>query len=272
MTTATEAPGGEPRTVSAVGATVEVAGLGHRFGELEVSRPARPRGRRRRGRRPRRAVGLRQVDPARADRRPARARARHRGESTASAARRSGWPAAPTCPSATCCCPGSRRSTTPRWRRATAAPRGRTPGSGPRRCSSASGSPGFERRVRPSSPAGCASGSPSCARCWPASRCCCSTSRSPRSTRSPAPRCRSGSPGRWPSSRRPSSSSPTTSRRRSTSATGSAVLTARPARALATVDARRRPRSAPRLEAVTVAGVHRRARAGARGARRGARG
>ena len=36
MTTATEAPGGEPRTFSAVGATVEVAGLEHRFGELDV--------------------------------------------------------------------------------------------------------------------------------------------------------------------------------------------------------------------------------------------
>src|SRR4051794_41859472 len=36
MTTATEAPGGEPRTISAVGATVEVAGLRHRFGELDV--------------------------------------------------------------------------------------------------------------------------------------------------------------------------------------------------------------------------------------------
>jgi ABC-type nitrate/sulfonate/bicarbonate transport system ATPase subunit len=36
METATEAPVEEPRTVSAVGATVEVAGLGHRFAELEV--------------------------------------------------------------------------------------------------------------------------------------------------------------------------------------------------------------------------------------------
>jgi len=36
MTTATEAPNGEPRTVSAVEAAVEVAGLGHRFAELEV--------------------------------------------------------------------------------------------------------------------------------------------------------------------------------------------------------------------------------------------
>jgi ABC-type nitrate/sulfonate/bicarbonate transport system ATPase subunit len=36
MATASEAPEGEPRTVSAVDAAVEVAGLGHRFGELEV--------------------------------------------------------------------------------------------------------------------------------------------------------------------------------------------------------------------------------------------
>ena len=36
MATASEAPVGEPRTVSAVGAAIEVAGLGHRFGELEV--------------------------------------------------------------------------------------------------------------------------------------------------------------------------------------------------------------------------------------------
>src|SRR4051794_2833559 len=36
MATATEAPGGEPRTVSAVGAAVEGARLGHRFGELAV--------------------------------------------------------------------------------------------------------------------------------------------------------------------------------------------------------------------------------------------
>ena len=36
MATATEAPSGEPRTVSAVGAAIEVAGLGHRFGELQV--------------------------------------------------------------------------------------------------------------------------------------------------------------------------------------------------------------------------------------------
>ncbi len=36
MATATEAPIAEPRTVSAAGTAVEIAGLGHRFGELEV--------------------------------------------------------------------------------------------------------------------------------------------------------------------------------------------------------------------------------------------
>ena len=73
----------------------------------------------------------------------------------------------------------------------------RRAGRGARRCSSASASPGSRRRDRTSSPAACASGSPSCARCWPTSRCCCSTSRSPRSTRSRGPRCRSGWPRRW---------------------------------------------------------------------------
>ena len=53
------------------------------------------------------------------------------------------------------------------------------------------------RRLRAHPPgsscrAGCASGSRSCARCWPASRCSPSTSRSRRWTRSPAPRCRAG--------------------------------------------------------------------------------
>ena len=42
------------------------------------------------------------------------------------------------------------------------------------------------RGARASSPAACASGSPSCGRCCRASRCCASTSRSARSTRSPA--------------------------------------------------------------------------------------
>ena len=107
------------------------------------------------------------------------------------------------------------------------APRGRT------RSSSASGSPASSGAARASSPAGCASGSRSCARCWPASRCCCSTSRSPRSTRSRAPRCRSGWPRRSPAEsrdRRPRHA--TTSRRRSTSPTGWSCSRPRPARAV----------------------------------------
>ena len=185
------------------GAAVEIAGLRHRFGELEVLGGLDLEVARGRGRRPRRPVGLRQVDAARADRRPARA---ERAGTLAGRRRAgrppSGSPAASTCRSATCCCRGSRRSTTPRSRRATAARRARErarAGRAPVRALRA-------RRVRAvaagaSSRAACASGSPSCARCWPTSRCCCSTSRSPRSTRSRAPRCRSGSPGRSPPSR-----------------------------------------------------------------------
>ena len=109
-------------------------------------RAARPRGRGARGRRPGRALRLRQVDPAGADLRPARAerrggRRRRREPRGASAS-----PAAPTCPSATCCCPGTRRSTTRRWRCATAA--SARPRRGARRpsCSSASASPASSGR------------------------------------------------------------------------------------------------------------------------------
>ena len=49
--------------------------------------------------------------------------------------------AAPTCRSATCSCPGSRRSTTPRSRCGTGAPRGARRAAQPTPCSSASGSP-----------------------------------------------------------------------------------------------------------------------------------
>ena len=101
------------------------------------------------------------------------------------------------------------------------------------------------RRARPSSPAGCGSGSPSCGPCSPASRCCCSTSPSPRSTRSPAPRCRSGWPRRSPPSRAPRSWSPTTSRRPSTCPTGWRSSRARPARVVAELRAPS-PRALPR--------------------------
>ena len=94
-----------------------------RAGGDRAARPRAGAAGRARGRRP---LGLRQVHPAGADRRPARAL--RRGVAWAvPATPTSASPAAPTCRSATCCCPGSRRSTTPRWRCATAAspgPRG----------------------------------------------------------------------------------------------------------------------------------------------------
>ena len=268
MATATEAPSGEPRTVSAVGAAIEVAGLGHRFGELEVLERVdlsvaagevvgvvgpsgcgkstlleliggTPGGRARHDLGGRRARRRRAPRPLRlhAAARPAAA--------VALGARQRGARAAQ---------PGRPRG----------APRARRP----RRCSSASGSPASRHPARASSRAGCASGSPSCGRCWPASRCCCSTSRSPRSTRSRAPRCRSGLRVRSPSSPRPSCSSPTTSRRRSTCATASSCSRARPARALATD---RGPGAALGAAARGGhrAGVHRGPRARAGSARRG---
>ena len=152
--------------------------------------------------------------------------------------------------------------------------RQRRPGAAqPRRCGRAEarrragalferfGLAGFERPAPPSCPAGCASGSPSCARCSPASRCWPWTSRSPRSTRSPAPRCRSGWPGRCGPTRAPSSSSPTTSRRRSTSPTGSRC--SRRARRGSSRSCGR-PRRAPpdRDAAVTDPELRRRPRAG----------
>ena len=107
-----------------------------------------------------------------------------------------------------------------RWRCETAGPRASRRAGSPIPCSSASGWRASSAHVPPSSPAGCASESPSCARCWPASRCCSWTSRSRRWTRSPAPRCRSGWRRRSPPSRVPWSWSRTTSRRLSTCPTG----------------------------------------------------
>ena len=106
------------------------------------------------------------------------------------------------------------------------------------------------RAGRPSSRAGCASGSPSCAPCSPASRCWRWTSRSPRSTRSPAPRCRAGWRARWRPTRARSSSSPTTSRRRSISATASPCSRPGPARVVEELSAPA-PRAADRDAAVT---------------------
>ena len=53
----------------------------------------------------------------------------------------SGSRAAPTCRSATCCCPGCARSTTPRWRSEPRALARGGPRARPRRCSTASASP-----------------------------------------------------------------------------------------------------------------------------------
>ena len=59
-------------------------------------------------------------------------------------------------------------------------------------CSPASISSSSSARAAGSFPAGCASASRSCAPCWPKSRCCCWTSRSPRSMPSPGSSCRTG--------------------------------------------------------------------------------
>ena len=203
-------------------------------------RPARARRASRRGARHRRALGMRQVDPARAGRRAARAEpGRDRGRRRRGAART----ARPMRLHAAAR-PAPALADGDRQRRPGAAKPGRH--RGPRRagwripCSSASAWPGSSARARPSCPAGCGSGSPSCGPCSPASRCCCSTSPSPPSTRSPAPRCRSGWRRRWPPSRGPRSWSPTTSRRRSTCPTGWRCCRARPARAWSPSCARRR--------------------------------
>ena len=122
MATTTEAPVEEPRTVSGPGAAIEIAGLRHRFGELEVLAGLDLEVA------PGEVVGV--VGPSGCGKstlleliagllEPARARC----GSAAERRRPSGSRAACTCPSATCCCRGSRRSTTPRWRRATGARR-----------------------------------------------------------------------------------------------------------------------------------------------------
>ena len=117
-------PEGRPAATAPHGAPVELRGVGHRFGEPRGARRRRPPGRRGRGPGRRRPVRLRQVDPARADRRacasPARGAIAVGGDERR---RRAARRLRATCPSATCCCRGSPRSTTPRSRRATAARR-----------------------------------------------------------------------------------------------------------------------------------------------------
>ena len=135
-----------------------------------------------------RAVRLREVDAARADGRASRSPTRASCPSRARATRPRAAPPAPTCPSATCSCPGATRSATPRSR------------SSARACARAEArrraEPLFERfglaefergAAGASCPAGCASAWPSCARSSRAAPCCCSTSPSARSTRSRAP-------------------------------------------------------------------------------------
>ena len=136
--------------------------------------------------------------------------------------RRAARAAAPSCPSATCCCPGSRRSTTPRWRCATAASRR---GEARRR-----GGPALRalrpRRLR-ARPAGRALGRDAPAGRLPAHaarrQAGAGARRALRLARRDHPRRDAGLAGRRAAqpTRAPSSSSPTTSRRRSTSPTAS---------------------------------------------------
>ena len=245
---------------SAPGAASRSAALEPLLRRAADDRAPRPRGPAARRARPRRPLGLRQVDPARADRRPARAeRGRDRGRRrrrAGGAARR----AAPTCPSATCCSPGSRRSTTPRWRCATAAcaaaearRRGRA------RSSSASAWPA-SRRARPAELSGGMRQRVAFLRTLiagkPVLR---STSPSPRSTRSPGPRCRSG----W---RRRCAADPRTVVLVTHDVEEAlylcdrvAVLSARPARIVAELSAPA-PRAADRDAAVTDPALRRRSR------------
>ena len=131
-------------------------------------------------------------------------------------------PAAPTCPRATSCCPGTRPSTTRRWRCATAA------SARPRRAAQAGelferfGLAGFEahapgRALRRDAPAGRLPAHPG--RRQAAAR----PRRALRLARRDHPGGDAGVAGRGAAAptRAPSSSSPTTSRRRSTSPTAS---------------------------------------------------
>ncbi len=229
------APVGQSRQrASAPGAGVVDPGTRARLRRAADDRAARPRGRAARRRRPGRAVRLRQVDPAGAGLRAARAERRRRSRSAARARRAERL--------ARCAYMPQRDLLLPWYSAIDNAAlalrnRGLAQGGGaaagrravralrPRRLrADAAG-----RALRRHAPAGRLPPHPR----LPASRCWPSTSRSPRSTRSPGPRCRSGWRRRCEPTRAPSSSSPTTSRRRSTSPTGWRCSRPGPARIVA---------------------------------------
>ena len=211
--------------------SVSIRGLGALLRRAAHDRATGPRGRRARGDRPGRAVGLRQVDAAGVDLRPARAgrrrdRGRRRFRRPASAS-----PTAPTCPSATSCSPGTRRSTTRRWRCATAA----LGKAAARRAGGRAVRALRPRRLR----AGCAGralGRDAPARRLPPHPGRRQAAAGPRRALRRARRDHPGGDagvaggGAAARTRAPSSSSPTTSRRRSTSADRVVVLSTRPAR------------------------------------------
>ena len=91
-----------------------------------------------RGARRGRPIGLRQVDTARAGGRAPGARRRGHARAGGRHAPPSAARPAPTCPSATCCCPGATRSATPPSRSSARACRGPRRAGAPSRSSSAS--------------------------------------------------------------------------------------------------------------------------------------
>ena len=107
MQTEAEAPATEPLSSESHAAVPE----GH-----ALSRASTSSVRQRRGAGRGRAVGLRQVDAARADGGPPGAGRGHGLRARARRTRPSAAPPAPTCRSATCSSPGATRSRTPPWR------------------------------------------------------------------------------------------------------------------------------------------------------------